>query len=101
MALLTNFYNDELYRYEKALKEYIEKSGDRSIYIDRNAFIRGGRKIESMSALRVTSNHDCSAFWKVFDNTPKICLKCGKEHFEFGRYCSLKCRADSIEYKTV
>lgn len=97
MALLTNFDNREVYRYQNALDKYIRETGDKSIYIDRNAYVRGGRKDETMYALRVNREGDCSSFWRIFESIPKICPMCNKEHFEFGTYCSLRCRADSIE----
>lgn len=66
--LVTNFKKDRLPLYNKALKFYIKETGDKSLYIDRNAYIRGGIKDEDMCALRCTEQKELGLFWNIFDS---------------------------------
>lgn len=66
--LITNFCNKEIKVYREALKKYKEETGERDLYIDKNAYLRDGRRDTSMSALRCKSNKDLSYFWKIFDS---------------------------------
>ena len=65
--LLTNFNNSELNKYEETLKIYIKETGDKSLYIDSNAFWRDGTKDNNMSALRSDISKDRSRFWRIFE----------------------------------
>lgn len=64
--LITNFRNKNLEIYTKALNLYQKETGDKSLYIDRNVYVSGGRKDESMSALRYKGSGMLTEFWEIF-----------------------------------
>jgi hypothetical protein len=50
--LMTNFIRNDKQKYLEALRIYKEQTGDQSLYVDNNAYLRNGRKDEGMCALR-------------------------------------------------
>jgi hypothetical protein len=65
--LMTNFIRNDKQKYLEALRIYKEQTGDQSLYVDNNAYLRNGRKDEGMCALRCTEMKDLSEFWKIYE----------------------------------
>jgi hypothetical protein len=65
--LLTNFFDWDLPIYKEATKVY----GDKTLYIDKNAYGRNGVKLEGQYALRTNMSKDRSDFWELFRSIQK------------------------------
>ena len=70
-TLLTNFDFRSLPIYKQALKEYIKKTNDTSIYIKKYAYDIYGNLIEHYMSLHTDVNKDLTKFWDIFNNIRK------------------------------
>jgi hypothetical protein len=61
--LLTNFNENELPLYKKAIQEF----GDDTLFISDEAYTSNGYEINGYYSLRTTAHKDRSDFWRLFE----------------------------------
>lgn len=69
--LLTNFLKEQLPIYEKAIKEYQDKTGDKTLFICDKAYWKNGRYDPRLCSLRACESKDRTDFWDIFKRIKK------------------------------